>query len=646
MVEQLGIENRLQLVITVCVVSLVIVTTLGGSGGAPIVFFTYRTLLFVIAILSTIGSRRTDHEISRGFLALVFVLFLLMWISTMRIPGSHFEGFYIWYKYSFYAAAFLSLAHYSRYQSARWKALVLGTVVAVGLAHLAPDLIARRNLIVGFSPNNANYFATFLLIGISGCVAVAIFGTQNAWRLGAAATAGILLFGLIRTASRGATLAVLAMMILGAARSGGRIPRQVWMLIILAGLVTAAVYSPYLIGKFLDRGEEDPYNYARTEIWKTSLQVIAQKPVLGVGFGQFFHISKKFALPVQGRVARYMKRASMAHNEYLQHMAELGIPSAVLLFSLLGYLIYLGWKRAPLVWPEYRCFQEAAILVATAVGIHALVDNCWTIPVTASTLVVLSLGDILPLEKKESPRKWRPLEIGIAAVSSIVIYTIAVLIPGLGLYYNDLGHAAYEKSDFARAERYHLKAIAIVPNHPVFLDNLGMVYLEQSEETRTPSLREPASKYFTRAIAASPQQLDPHTHMETVLVRTLTGDRDRDMGLYRQILKNDTELLDIDPYIPFVRKNLASAYYNLGQPERAVLELQRAIEYEPNYVPGYLQIATWFEETGQTLEKQRYTAAAIVIANRYRNFKPTEPYEGVLLGRPEGSFSNLKGQRK
>ena len=130
--------------------------------------------------------------------------------------------------------------------------------------------------------------------------------------------------------------------------------------------------------------------------------------------------------------------------------------------------------------------------------------------------------------------------------------------------------------------------------------------------------------------------------METVLVRSLTGDRDRDAPLYKRILENDTQLLQIDPYIPFVRKNLASAYYNLGQHERAMDELQKAIDYEPNYVPGYLQIATWYEERGQTLEKQRYTAAAIIIANKYRNFKPTEAYEGVLLGRPEASWINLR----
>src|SRR5207249_5703149 len=78
MLQHLGIESRLQLAITLCVAALIIVTTLGTSGGAPVVFFIYRTLLISIAILCTIGSRRADLRISAMFLAWVTVLFLLM----------------------------------------------------------------------------------------------------------------------------------------------------------------------------------------------------------------------------------------------------------------------------------------------------------------------------------------------------------------------------------------------------------------------------------------------------------------------------------------------------------------------------------------------------------------------------------------
>jgi O-antigen ligase len=633
MLSRLGIESRLQLLVTLCVMSLIVVTTLGGSGGAPWVFFTYRTLLVLTTVLSVIGSRKTEDRVSPLFLGLAGLVLALMLISVLRIRGSHFEGFYLWYKYLFFACAFLSLANYSRLQSARWKALLLGTVVAIGLAHLVPDLL-RWQPVYGFSRQNSNYFGTFLLICLAAALSTAVFGVERVWRAVAGLLAVVTLLGIFKTTSRGATLAAAGMIVLAAIRGRGRISRQVWLGIGLAGLLTAMIASPFLIRKFMDRGDIDPYNYARKEIWLGSIHVIAQNPVLGVGFGQFFHVSKRFTLPVEGAVARYLKRAQMAHSEYLQHMAEQGIPATLLLLSLFAYMAFLAWKRAEKTFPEYRMFQEAAILTAFGVGAHGLVDNCWTIPVTTSSLIVLSLADLMPLRKKERQLKLSAMGVALAGVAVGLIYLVSTAIPALGLYYNDLGHQAYDRNDFAAAERLHLKAIRFVPDHPLFLDNLGMVYLQASIDLKQPQLIQNAGTYFERAIDASPQSLDPHIHMETLLIRELSGDPTRDAPVYKDILKYDTELLQIDPFIPFVRKNLGSAYYNLGNPEEGFKQLSTAIGYEPNYVPGYLQMATWYGERGDNDSNRKYTAAALTIINKYKAFKPTEGYEVVLLGRP------------
>jgi O-antigen ligase/Flp pilus assembly protein TadD len=646
MLSALGIDTRLQLSVTICVVSLIIVTTLGGSGGAPWVYFTYRTLLVAIAILCAIGARAAAFRMSSGFLISIALLFTLMLISVLRIQGSHFEGFYLWFKYALFAAGFVNLANYARYQSARWRGFLLGVVVAVCLAHLIPDLILNRVLVAGFSKNNPNYFATFLLIGLAASIAVGIFALVLRWRVAAAVSGAVILLGIVKTSSRGATLAAVAMIIFAAVRSRGRIPRQIWLVVGLAGLMAGLLTSPYLISKFLDRGETDPYNYARTEIWKTALQVIVQKPILGVGFGQFFHISKRFTLPIDGVVARYLKRAQMAHNEYLQHIAELGFPAAFLLFALLAYLVYLAAKRTSTAWPEFRIFYEAALLTSVGVGLHALVDNCWTIPVTASSLVVLALADPLPLRKVETPYRWKRPQLVLIGAALAIVYVVSTVIPGIGLYYNEAGHKAYDRDDFVAAERYHLTALEIVPNHPLFLDNLGMVYLQQFSVTRDAKLLESAERWFSRAIEASPQSLDPHLHMETVLLRSLTGDVVQDREIYPKIIQVDTQILEIDPFLPFVRKNLAASYYNIGQFDRAFTELQRAVAYEPNYVPAYLQMAAWYEERGDLNASRQNTAMAVRIVNKYRDFKPTELYEALLLARPERSSVSLTGGKQ
>ena len=108
--NMIGIETLQQLAVTLCVLTLVVVTTLGNSGGASWVYLTYRTDLLVIAVLCAIASRKEPEAIKPVFLAGTALALGLMLVSVLRIPGSHFEALYLWYKYAFFAAAFLSFA--------------------------------------------------------------------------------------------------------------------------------------------------------------------------------------------------------------------------------------------------------------------------------------------------------------------------------------------------------------------------------------------------------------------------------------------------------------------------------------------------------------------------------------------------------
>jgi O-antigen ligase len=644
--SRLGIQTKLQFAIALCVTSLVILTTMGGSGGATWVFFTYRTLLVMITVLCIVGCRDEDQRIAPFVLIAVVAGFALMLVSVLQIPGSHFEGFYLWYKHAFFMAAFLALAWYSRMQSARWKAVIVAAVIAVNVSHLVPDMIRYRQPFAGFSANNVNYFGTFLLTGLAGSMGVAIFGLSRRLKIAAAFTAALIFFSITQTWSRGATLAAALMLATCAIRAGNRIPRRVWLITIVLGLIVVAVASPYMVVKFLDTGNHDPYNYARTDVWRGALLVIAENPVLGVGPGQYVNASKRFTFPINADVvARYLKRAQMAHSEYLHHAAEGGIPSTLLLLSVLGSMLYLTWKRAETVSPENRVFHEIAILTAVGVGSHALVDNCWTIPVTASSLMMIALADGLPLVQRNSILQKRQLQFAAAGVL-LLVWIHSVVIPTSGFYYNDKGHDAYERYDYADAQRWHLQAIKIIPDNPLFLDNLGMAYFQPYIDTRQPELLPEAKKYFAAAIAASPQSLNSYIHMETLLIRTLNGDSKHDDELYRDLIANNTKFIEIDPFIPFVRKNLAGALYALGHREQAFKELQQAIDYEPNYVPGYLQFYSWYREVGRTAESDEYQKKAIDIVYKYRDFKPHEPYEGMLLGRPEESFLSKDLNRK
>jgi len=64
--------------------------------------------------------------------------------------------------------------------------------------------------------------------------------------------------------------------------------------------------------------------------------------------------------------------------------------------------------------------------------------------------------------------------------------------------------------------------------------------------------------------------------------------------------------------------------------------LERALELEPNYVPGYLRIADWYRDAGNLTASDDYRQKAVAVVLRYQNFETKEPYEAMLLGRGAG----------
>src|SRR5215813_3030296 len=172
--RKIGIENWLQIWITVAVVALLVMPTVNDPSTAS-GFFLYRTALVAIIVLCAWGSRRQEVRISMSFLALAAVSVILSLISISRIQGSHFDAFSILYTHVLFIAACLSLAYYSRSSLPRWKGLLLAVLVAVNLTHLLPDLTRAHERVAGFSLNNPDYFGTFMLVGLAASIAVAVF---------------------------------------------------------------------------------------------------------------------------------------------------------------------------------------------------------------------------------------------------------------------------------------------------------------------------------------------------------------------------------------------------------------------------------------------------------------------------------------
>jgi hypothetical protein len=304
------------------------------------------------------------------------------------------------------------------------------------------------------------------------------------------------------------------------------------------------------------------------------------------------------------------------------------------MFAIGVYLFGLTWRRAASVAPDSRVFQEAALLAATGLGTHALVDNNWTVPIVAAALAVISLADMLPYRAWPITIKWSPVRKAALVLFATGVFVQAVAIPVMGLYFNEVGHRAFTAGNFERAEKMHRLGLGFVPDHPVMLDNLGMVYFDEYVKTRKTEYLDRAESLFQDSMTANPSFDIPAGHLETALLQRLTGIPSKDKRIHSLVVSADRLGLTANPYNPFIRKNLAEALYNLGQKKEAIEELRKSVELEPNYVQGYTRLAQWEEEAGNLTEASEYRERANDVIVHFKDKPTPDPFEALLLDRP------------
>ena len=612
---------------------LVAIIPLGQEATEPAMFLLYRFVLFGLVVVSLWGFRKRGKapDFSRAFYGMIGAFLALTAVSVWVSPGRNVNGATVWYEHAVFALFFVAMARFGARRSTEWKGRLLVLIIGATLAQLTLALLSGTRPLRG-SFVNENHLASYLLVGFAAAAAVAAGHTRISWRLAAGPSALLLFYGITETLSRGATLAAIGI----GALTLWTLPRRAALVgaaIITAGVIFIAASNPGLISKFTDRGDVDPYNYARTDIWMSTAGMISDNPVLGVGLARFGDAARRYRFPTENAIGRFMKRQSIAHSEYLHYAAEIGIPATLVLIALLAYL-FLILARAHGVPPEAMFLERAALLTMTGVGLHAAVDNNFQAPVAIAALATVSLAGA-PLRRTAT--FGLPATLEMKVVVGIVLGVLFVgssLIPGLAYYSDSLGHRKRAEGDLDAAGGAHRLALALRPDDSVLLTNVGRVYKDQFIETKDRHLLNIADTFFHRAAEANPQGLAPRQEIARTLILRLTGETGPDRRLHRKLIDVNQAVLDLDPFLPQARMNLAEALRRSGRAEEAYAELIRTVELEPNYVAAYRRLADWAAEAGNLELSRSFLDEIEQIDERYRGVVLLTDYEALILGRP------------
>ncbi len=251
-----------------------------------------------------------------------------------------------------------------------------GAIAVVGLALFVTgesvveaEEGARRLISVYGSPNGVGLY-------LGRCLPFAFAFTVlpvGSWRRALAAGSGVvMLLAVLLSQSRGAILlglpAALVVMILLWQGRRSLVPVGLTVLGIIVALIPLSVVLPRLPDIFGDTA------FFRESLWYSSVQLIRERPLTGVGLDQFLYwYRSRYLLPE----AWAEPNLSIPHNILLNHWVSLGIPGMLAAAALQGFF----WRRA---WRTYRRAYHAdrmalALVIALAGSMadflaHGLVD--------------------------------------------------------------------------------------------------------------------------------------------------------------------------------------------------------------------------------------------------------------------------------
>lgn len=241
-------------------------------------------------------------------------------------------------------------------------ALVTSPVAAQGLNRLAGTI------------GDPNELATLLAAGIGLSTAI-IFNPRVSGpvRMTFVLIDLAMLASIFITLSRGGLVALAAALVAGVFATVGR--SRVGSVLAIASILAVAFgfYFGVASPEARDRITDQDGGSGRTDIWKVGWRMVEDQPVIGVGAGNFQVASIHYLLaPGVINFDEYIvDQPTVAHNAYLQVLAETGLVGlALFVILLLGCLIAAG--RAIRMFRRLDDEEGALVAAATLVGIAAL----------------------------------------------------------------------------------------------------------------------------------------------------------------------------------------------------------------------------------------------------------------------------------
>lgn len=368
----------------------IVVGGVGGTGGAGSAALVGVAGLVGLALLGEVALRPTTE--ARGYL-----LAAVAWLSL-------FVTFWLAAERRVLRALYLFLILLGAFEA------LYGLVQAVGGVDQIGTYVRGLGRVATGTYINRNHFAAFLNMSLALALGALFAGYAErrersvdrseafAWTWLILLSCALLGVAVFLSLSRGGALVLIAtlgfvfvLLLAGSRRKSRRgwpvMPARVAAMLLVA---TVGLGLAYGVDRLLERfaGITGTSETSRTQIYRDTLELIADHPWAGVGPGMYRFRFRAYQTTALDRSYDH------AHNDYLQSAAEWGIPLALLFW---GFVVWRGVRAVRLfLGPRSAWRRGVGLGCAAAIFgllLHSLVDFNLQIPATLALFaVVLGLG--------------------------------------------------------------------------------------------------------------------------------------------------------------------------------------------------------------------------------------------------------------
>ena len=326
--------------------------------------------------------------------------------------------------------------------------------------------------------------------------------------------------------------------------------------VVIGKIISVFLLSP----KDAFYADYDTTLWTRISIWKSSLRLILQHPLLGVGLGNF-----KLAYPALRERIIY-NQVGYAHQDYLQFAVETGVLGLVSLFWLgLSFFKKIISEAGPRQNSFITGLKVGALAGCFGISFYALHDFSFHIPANALLFAVLC-GSLTAIRLMRYDPK-------IKSENKIVkfLYLPCALVLICYIAYSGRLFAAnmnYEKGllaadrfSFTRAEGYFKKALSCVPHNAEYAARLGELYAHRSK------FKDDSASYQKKAVALYKEALSIDPYDGNLRVEAAVADAG--YGLKREAEGEFKKALALDPNNAFYRAILTEYAIEWGDLDTA-----------------------------------------------------------------------------